>query len=421
MRAGARFLILSLIILLPPPAARADEAGLRATVELLAGPRMAGRGSGTPEGRAAADYLAQRLATTGLLPAFADSYQQEFLLRGQGWTGEDLTGKRSVNVAGILPGAGRLADRYVVVGAHHDHLGRLDASLAGTGSALPGSFYAGANDNASGVAVVLDLLDNLPPLPGPDRRALLVVFFGGEEVGLQGSGHFIREPAVPLSAIDAMINFDTVGQMQGRKLYVSGIGTTAAFPPLVRAANTAGLELSLARGGWSGSDHMAFNTAEVPVLFIFGGPYPQYNTPEDTPETLDYGAMKLIADYAGRLIQSVRALPDELPWVMVARKLRPEMGEGANRDTWFGSLPDFTEEVEGYQLAGVFDGSPAQKAGLLKGDVLVRLGGQPVTDLASFTTALRAHAPGDLVEVTVLRRGRSLNFTVVLGNRKDRR
>lgn len=399
----------------------AQESELRATVEVLAGPDLAGRGSGTPEGRAAADYLAERLATAGLLPAFPESYLQEFVLRGEGWTGENLEGKLSVNVGAILPGTGALADRYVVLGAHHDHLGRLDADLAGTGPAEPGTYYPGANDNASGVALVLGLLDGLNGDPRDDRRSILVLFFGGEEVGLQGSGHFVREPAVPLARIDAMINFDTVGQMQERKLYVSGIGTTGAFPDLVSGANKDGLDLSLAEGGWSGSDHMVFNTAEVPVLFIFGGPYRRYNTPEDTADTLDYKAMALISDYTERLIAALCTRPEPMPWVMVAGNLRPETGEGANRETWFGSLPDFTEETQGYKLAGVFDGSPAQKAGLLKGDVLIRLGGREVTDLASFTTALRAHDPGELVEATVLREGRNLNFTVVLGNRKDRR
>jgi hypothetical protein len=418
-----RFTLLLLInmVLLPGRPATANEWGMRATVDHLAGPTLAGRGSGTPEGRAAAEYLAGRLEVAGLLPAFQGSYLQEFPLKGEGWTGESLEGKTGVNVAGILPGAGSLAQRYVVVGAHHDHLGRLDAALAGSGPAEAGSYYAGANDNASGVAVVLDLLERLPRQEPGNRRGILIIFFAGEEVGLQGSGHFIRVPAVPLAAIDAMVNFDTVGQMRERRLFVSGIGTTVAFPDLVRQANTAGLDLSLAQGGWSGSDHMVFNTAEVPVLFIFGGPYEQYNTPADLPETLDYAGMDLISAYAARLITALGAQPGDLPWVMVAQKLRPETGEGSNRETWFGSLPDFTEEIQGYKLAGVFDGSPAQEAGLITGDVLVRLGGRDVVDLATFTTALRAHDPGELVEVTVLREGHSLNFTVVLGNRKDRR
>lgn len=401
--------------------ARSAEAELRATVRTLAGAEFAGRGSGTPEGHAAAHFLAEMLEAAGLAPAFGESYLQEFPLAGEGWTGEDLGGKSSFNVAGILPGAGDLAGNYVVVGAHHDHLGRLDAADAGSGPAPAGSYYAGANDNASGVAVVLDMLPDFLADDSADRRSLLVVFFGGEEVGLQGSGHFVRHPAVPLTRIDAMINFDTVGQMMDDRLYVSGLGTTPVFGELVAAANSGGLDLSLAEGGWSGSDHMNFNTVEVPVLFVFGGPYRQYNTPEDTADSLDYAAMARIAAYGTRLITSVRRHEAELPWRMVARQLRPENGEGSNRDTWFGSLPDFTEEITGYKLAGVFDGSPAQVAGLKKGDVLVKLGGREVTDLASFTTALRAHDPGDLVEVTVLRADRSLNFTVVLGNRQDRR
>lgn len=409
-----------LLSLLAGPAYAGPEE-IRARVEALAGPEFAGRGSGTDEGLAAAHLLAEQLEGSGFAPAFGTSYLQSFPLKGEGWTGDFLEGKTSVNVAGILAGAGRLKDRFVVIGAHHDHLGRLDVALNGSGPAAPGSYYAGANDNASGVAVVQDFLAAFTADQTGNRRGILVIFFGGEEVGLQGSGYFVRHPAVPLTQVDAMVNFDTVGQMQDDKLYVSGIGTTAAFPDMVRAANTDGLELSLAQGGWSGSDHMVFNTEEVPVLFIFGGPYAQYNTPEDTPETLDFVAMDRIARYSERLLLAARHHPEPMPWTMVAQQLRhPEANNNANRDTWFGSLPDFTEEIEGYKLAGVFDGSPAQKAGLKKGDVLVKLGGQDVKDLATFTTALRAHNPGELVEVSVLREGNPLNFTVVLGNRKER-
>ena len=167
---------------------------------------------------------------------------------------------------------------------------------------------------------------------------------------------------------------------------------------------------------------MSFNTREIPVLFIFGGAYPEYNRPTDDWPTLDYEAMAAVTAYSQRLLRLIRIEPGDLPWVMItAKNLRQGENNGQNRDTWFGSLPDFTEEVKGYKLAGVFDGSPAARAGLQKGDVLVMLGGTPVEDLQTFTRALRSHAAGDLVEVRVERGGRFLNFTVVLGNRTDRK
>jgi aminopeptidase YwaD len=404
----------------------ADPSGdnLRSRVSVLTDPSFAGRAAGTSEAAVAAETLAVWMEDLGLQPAFGGSWFQELPLSGKGWSGEDLNGKTGRNVAGILPGKGRLAGRYVVVGAHYDHLGRL--ALTDTSASAParGDYYPGANDNASGVAVVHELirLAQMTPSDSVARRSVMFVNFTAEEVGLQGSGFLVSHLPVAIDSVDAMINLDTVGQLNDNRLHVSGVGTTTAFAALVAAADAHDLDLSLAQGGWSGSDHMSFNTREVPVLFIFGGAYPQYNRPTDDWESLDYGALARVTAFASRLLSLVRTEPGELPWVMVAEKnLRQGDDEGANRATWLGTLPDFTEDVTGYKLAGVFDESPAAGAGLQKGDVLVMLGGSVIEDLATFTQALRSHGPGDLVEVRLLRDGRELNFTVVLGNRSDRK
>lgn len=403
------------------PAPSPDQ--LMARVTALTAPALAGRAAGTPEAEAAADTLAAWLEEWGLEPAFDGSWFQEVPLSGQGWAGEELAGKTGRNVAGLLPGHGSLSGRYVVVGAHYDHLGRLVG--AGPAEAPPaiGEYYPGANDNASGVAAVSEIIRLAVDEPVRDRaaRAVMFVFFTAEEIGLQGSGHLVSHLPVAIDSVDAMINLDTVGQLNDGRLYVSGVGTTSSFAALVDSAASGNLDLSLAQGGWSGSDHMAFNTREIPVLFIFGGAYPQYNRPADDWDTLDYDALTRVTAFTASLLDLVRTTPQGMPWIMVAGKsLRPATEEGQNRATWLGTLPDFTDDVTGYKLAGVFDGSPAARAGLQKGDVLVMLGGDPVEDLATFTRALRSHGPGDLVEVRVLREGRSLNFTVVLGNRADR-
>ncbi len=405
--------------------AEPDSERLLSRVRTLTAPVLAGRGSGTTELIAAADTLAGWLSTAGLTPAFGGQWYQSFDLTGQGWAGNELSGKQDRNVAGILPGQGRLADRYVVVGAHYDHLGRLVPVDGIAPPPEPEDYYPGANDNASGVTVVCELIALMQSRiqDTKERRSVLVVFFGGEEVGLQGSGYFVSNPPVDLSLVDAMVNFDTVGQIADNRLYVSGVGTSAALPAMVDAANTDGLRLSLGQGGWSGSDHMSFNTREVPVLFVFGGPYQQYNRPADTWDTLTPDGLVQVVAYSDRLVDLIRVNPEPMAWVMVASRaeLRQSDNADANRDCWFGSLPDFTEDVVGYKLAGVFDDSPAAKAGLLKGDVLVRMAGQKIVDLASFTGTLRSHTPGDLVEIEILREGNLLRFTVVIGNRSERK
>jgi len=402
----------------------ADVEQLLSRVRTLTASALAGRGSGTPELAAAADTLAAWLAAAGLEPAFGKSWFQEFDLKGEGWAGNDLTGRQDRNVAGVLPGQGELASRFVVVGAHFDHLGRVTPAVGVAAPPGPEDYYPGANDNASGVSIVCELIGMMQKRHGDDqpRRSVLVVFFGGEEVGLQGSGYFVSHAPVDLNLVDAMVNLDTVGQITDNRLYVSGVGTTAAFADLVTAANTDGLQLSLGQGGWSGSDHMSFNTREVPVLFVFGGPYLQYNRPADTWDTLTPQGLVRVTAYSDRLLDLIRKVPDDLVWVMVAqKKLREGENGEANRDTWFGSLPDFTEEIQGYKLAGVFDDSPAARSGLQKGDVLIRMAGQEIVDLVGFTRILRSHAPGDLVEVEILRAGNPLRFTVVLGNRSERK
>ena len=390
--------------------------------QTLTSTQLAGRGSGTPEADAAVELLASWMADLGLEPGFGADWYQAFPLKGQGWNGEELAGLEGRNLAGILPGKGDLADRYLVVGAHYDHLGRVEG-IEVTALPEPGQYYPGANDNASGLVTLFELMATAAQ---EDKqvscRSILFICFAAEEVGLQGSGYLVAHSPVPLDMIDAMINFDTVGQMTDERLYVSGLGTAQELPDLVAAANTEGLNLSLAQGGWSGSDHMSFNTREVPVLFIFGGPYKQYNTPDDTWDTLNYPGMVKIAAYSNRLVGSLRVIEAPLAWVMVAeKKLQETEGGGQNKSSWLGTLPDFTEELQGYKLAGVFDGSPAANAGLMKGDVMILMAGREVIDLPTFTRALRANGPGDLVEITVLREGKTLNFTVVLGDRKNRK
>ena len=412
----------------------ACAARLRGRVEALAAPTLAGRAAGWPGGHAAADTLASWYAAAGLGPAFAGAWTQEFPLAGEGWTGDTLTGRIGINVGGALAGTGGLAGRWLIVAAHLDHLGEFVPGGFPTTVPADSAYYPGANDNASGLAIVVELARHLASTAaagsaGKSQRSVLLLNLDAEEVGLQGAAWFVAQAPVVLDSVDVMINLDTVGRLSEGRLIVSGLGTAAPLGPAVDAAALAtGVTVNPSRGGWSGSDHMVFNTREVPVLFLFGGPYPEYNRPADTASSLDYAAMARVAAFTAALVEDLRAVPGRFTWLMVASVgLRDESapgGQGAvgvNRQTWLGTMPDFTEGKTGYRLAGVFDGSPAAAAGLQKGDLLVRFGDYEVNDLGTFTTALWAYAPGDLVEVRIVREGRDLRFTVALGDRAQRR
>jgi len=389
--------------------------------QILTAPELAGRGAGTPEGDAAADTVAVWLHNAGLQPAFAGHWLESFPLQG-----EALTGKTMRNVAGVLRGDGDLAHRWIVVSAHYDHLGRVEPAAPGAPPPASGEYYPGANDNASGVTILVALAraavraDADASRPR-SRRSVLFVAFGAEEVGLQGSAYLVAQPPMPRDQIDLVLNLDSVGRLSDGALYVSGVGTAPGLEAMISRANSDGCRLELAAGAWSGSDHTSFLAAEIAALFLFTGAYREYNCPTDDWPTLDVSGLITVAQFASRLLADLRTRSDPFTYQLVAppsERIDPD--EDQNRNTWFGSLPDFGAGIIGYRLAGVFDGSPAERSGMQKGDVIVSFGGAEVTDLASFTRALRSHAPGDLVEVEIMRGERRIRYTVVLADRQDR-
>lgn len=391
-----------------PERAEVDSLALLCRVRTLAEPRFAGRGNGTPELLAAADTIAAWFRAAGLLPAWPEGYFQDFPLAG-----EEGRGGRGRNVAGLLPGRGEQASRRLVIGAHYDHLG-----LAAGGN----GFHPGADDNASGVATLVELARLLAEQPGPDLRGVLLVAFAGEEIGLLGSAHFVREPPAPLASIDAMINLDTVGRLRAGRLYVGGAGTAAVFPGLLTEINLRhGLDLEVGLGGWDASDHVSFNAAGVPVLFLFTGAHEQYHTPTDDWTLVSPSGLARVAAFAADLAAELRARagpwPHLAPAGEVSARAETASPRAAGERAWFGAVPDFVEGAGGLLLAGVMPGSPAAAAGLRRGDVIVGFAGRQIADLASFTAALRAHGPGDAVEVEVRRDGDALRHTVTLARR----
>jgi len=259
-----------------------------------------------------------------------------------------------------------------------------------------------------------------------DARAVVCVAFAGEEDGLQGSAFFVGELPAPRDSLDAMLNFDSVGRLRDDRLYVAGVGTSAALPELVAAANAAhGLHLEISRGGWEASDHVSFNAIGVPVLFLLTGPHEQYHTPADDWTLVAPAALVSVTDFARDLAGGLRRCPGPLVYTAVGEpppsRRAPDSrdaGGGGTRRAWLGVIPDFVEGAGGVKLAGVMPGSPAAAAGLARGDVLVAFAGRPVADLQTYTRELYAHAPGDTVTVEVRRGAAIVTFLVALAARR---
>jgi Peptidase family M28/PDZ domain/PA domain len=325
------------------------------------------------------------------------------------------------NVAGYLPGE---TSEYIVIGAHYDHLGLGEQfSMA---PSLAGTIHPGADDNASGTAGVIELARRFASEP-KQKRGILFMTFAGEELGLLGSSFYANHPALPLDKAVAMINMDMIGRIREGKVYIGGAGTGTTLRAMldqVVARHKLNVDFSDV-SGYGSSDHTSFTTKQVPVLFFFSGLHSDYHKPSDTWDKIDApGAvtlLKLVADVTSRLQEA----PDRPQFVRVKAPASAHGGDVAGSSTgsgygpYFGSIPDFGETPNGVKFADVRDGSPAAKAGLRGGDILIEFDSKPIQNLYDFTYALRSKKPGDEVLVKVLRGNQTISATVLLVKRVE--
>ena len=324
--------------------------------------------------------------------------------------------KTDQNVVALLPPSELTDDtEYVIVGAHYDHIGYGEiGSLARKGE--EGQIHNGADDNASGTAVVLELAATLSETyqkqPEKFRRGVIFALWSGEELGLIGSTHFVNHPVISLDKIAAYINFDMVGRLRDNKLILQGVGSSSVWTKLIEKRNVPiGFNLTLQTDPYLPTDVTAFYPKEVPVLSFFTGGHEDYNRPTDDPETLNYDGIERISELAHGIVLDLIGATDRPEYVRVERG----QSEEGSRDTlraYLGTIPDYTTEGTGVKLSGVRAGGPADKAGLKGGDVIVEFGGQEITNIYDYTYALDAVKIGEPVEVVVLRDGKRVKLTV---------
>jgi hypothetical protein len=325
---------------------------------------------------------------------------------------------RTANVLGLLPGTDpRLRDEAIVIGAHYDHLGR-----GGEGSLAPdqtGAIHPGADDNASGTAVVMALARGLAAVGGLPRSVVFAAFTG-EEMGLLGSSEYVRRPPVPLDRTVLMLNLDMVGRLRDGKLHVSGVDSATELRAIVeRAARGLGIAPELRGDPHAPSDHTSFYAAGRPVLFFFTGAHGDYHRPSDTWDKIDAGGLAVVTELAARVVTAVASDPVAPVFVRLVAPPSGGRAAGGGYGPYFGVVPEFGDRPsDGVRITGVRAGSPAEKAGLRGGDVLVELGGVALRTLDDLTFALRAHRPGDEVAVRFVRDGQPRAGRAVLEERR---
>lgn len=321
------------------------------------------------------------------------------------------------NVVALIPPFGNGPTEYIVIGAHYDHIGHGEiGSLARKGE--EGKIHNGADDNASGTALVLELAAALADArseePEAFRRAVVIALWSGEELGNIGSSWFVTNPPIKLDRIAAYLNFDMVGRLRDNTVMLQGIGSSSAWTALIEKKNVAvGLDLRLQEDPYLPTDVTAFYPREIPVISFFTDVHEDYNRPTDDPETLNYDGMERIGKLSYAMIMDLVSRDDRPDYVKVERK-KSQQGQRAGMRAYLGTIPDYaTSDVEGVKLSGVRAGGPADKAGLLGGDVIVEFAGQKIMNIYDYTYALEAVKIGKPIEVVVLRDGLRVILTVV--------
>jgi hypothetical protein len=317
------------------------------------------------------------------------------------------------NIVGVLPGkaAGEADKRYVVLGAHYDHLGHGQSG----GNSLArreeiGGIHHGADDNASGVAAVLAAAGQLAKMER--QRDVVLAFWSGEELGALGSHDFLASEVIDPDQIAAYVNLDMVGRVRDNKLVLQAAGTSSVWPRLIEQSNIpVGFDLQTRDDPYLPTDTLNFVQAGIPTLDFFTGSHEEYHRPADRAETLNYEDLDRVARFGALVTYKTANLEAAPDFIEVERDPESSRGREGSR-VFTGTIPDYTAEVEGLRLSGVIGGGPAETAGLQEGDVIVELAGQTVANVYDYMYALEALEIGEAVKVIFLREGNRQETTI---------
>lgn len=384
------------------------ENKVKEDVTFLADDKLEGRQTGTEGEKAAADYLTKRFKELDLQPKGTEGYLQAFSFTPKTNPHDEVkftsvaedSSVVGTNVIGFIDNK---AENTIVIGAHYDHLG-----FGGEGSLFRDeekAIHNGADDNASGVALMLNLAGKLKNTNTSNNY--LFMAFSGEEMGLLGSNYFTKNTTIDASKINYMINMDMVGRMKADStLAVYGVGTSPMFKQTLTANNDS-FKLVENESGVGPSDHTSFYLIDIPVLHFFTGQHEDYHKPGDDSEKLNYDGMNLISDYIFNVITD---LDDN--GKLAFRKTKNESEETPRFKVGLGVVPDYLYDGEGMRIDGVSEDKPAIKAGLKKGDVVVKIGDSTIVDMMSYMRTLSTFDTGNKTKVKVLRDGKEIEVDI---------
>ncbi len=395
-------MIFLIILMFSCKEAKVPVITMKEDVSVLANDSLGGRKTGSDYEKKAAKYIAKRFEGLKLKPKGVNGFYQEFTFKASKnphqeaeFTSETSDSTRTgENVIAYLDNG---AENTVVIGAHYDHLGMGgEGSLYREGPAI----HNGADDNASGVAMMLHLADTLSKQNAPKNNNYLFMAFSGEEEGLLGSNYFVKHPTIDTKKVTYMINMDMVGRLNKENtLAVYGVGTSPIFKEIVNA-NAGNLNIIENESGVGPSDHTSFYLADIPVLHFFTGQHEDYHKPSDDIEKVNFEGMKVVSEYIFNIIKDL-----DSQGKLAFQKTKNESEVVPDFKVTLGVVPDYLFGGKGMRIDGVSEDKPAQKAGLQKGDVVVKMGDWDVTDMMSYMNSLSKFEKGQTAIVTIDRGG----------------
>jgi aminopeptidase YwaD len=317
---------------------------------------------------------------------------------------EDM--KKGHNVIGYLDNG----QKYTVIfGAHMDHLGFGDEGSLHRGEK---AIHNGADDNASGVAMIIELAREIKGNPAHGKYNYLFIAFSGEEKGLLGSNFFSKNPTINFADVSCMLNFDMVGRLDPEKntLGVNAVGTSPFWKEALGGIQIDDMKVKTAESGVGPSDHTSFYLKDLPVLHFFSGTHADYHKPSDDENLINYAGTDKIYRYVVALLDKLNANGGKLEFTQTKND---EEGDAPRWKVSLGVVPDYLYDGEGMRIDGVTEGKPASKAGLLAGDVVIKMDDNDVKDMMSYMRALAKYNKGDTVKVVVLRKGKPKKKKVI--------
>lgn len=407
MYRSVRFSILFLLLSFSISAQQISEPNLKKYIKYLASDKLKGRATGSQEELTAANYIAQSFKKSGLQPkGNINSYYYSYKFKKPKDPHDTVGGEQvsALNVAGYLDNG---AENTVVIGAHYDHLGMghdhnsLDANPEG-------KIHNGADDNASGTAGVMELARYFSQNNRKENCNFLFICFSGEELGLFGSKKFCENPTIDFSKVNYMINMDMIGRLNDstKKLIIYGVGTAPDWVPMIEKISSP-FSIKKDSSGIGPSDQTSFYLKDLPVLHFFTGQHADYHKPGDDFEKINYAGEKKVLEYIVKIVEETEKRPK-----LVFQKTKTSEKDTPKFKVTMGVMPDYTYEGKGMRVDGVTDGKPASRAGIIKGDVVLKLGSQNVESMMDYMKALANITKGQTVEAVILREGKEVKLNI---------